>query len=44
MMNYRELNAYVRTASGARYPIEGHGDYPSPYDLALAVYLCCFEM
>ena len=26
MMNYRESNAYMRTASGARYPIKGYGD------------------
>ena len=26
MMNYRESNAYVRTASGVRYPIAGYGD------------------
>ena len=26
MMNYRESNAYMRTASGVRYPIEGYGD------------------
>ena len=26
MVNYRESNAYMRTASGARYPIEGYGD------------------
>ena len=28
MMNYRESSAYMRTASGARYPIEGYGDLP----------------
>ena len=28
MMNYRESNAYMRTTSGARYPIEGYGDLP----------------
>ena len=28
MMNYRESNAYMRTASGARYPIGGYGDLP----------------
>ena len=28
MINYRESNAYVRTASGSRYPIEGYGDLP----------------
>ena len=28
MLNYRESNAYMRTASGSRYPIEGHGDRP----------------
>ena len=28
MINYRESNAYMRTASGSRYPIEGYGDLP----------------
>ena len=28
IINYRESNAYMRTASGARYPIEGYGDLP----------------
>ena len=28
MLNYRESNAYMRTASGTRYPIEGYGDLP----------------
>ena len=28
MINYRESNAYMRTASGARCPIEGYGDLP----------------
>ena len=28
IMNYRESNAYMRTASGARYPIDGYGDLP----------------
>ena len=28
MVSYRESNAYMRTASGSRYPIEGHGDLP----------------
>ena len=28
MLNYRESNAYMRTASGSRYPIEGYGDLP----------------
>ena len=28
MLNYRESNAYMRTASGARYPIGGYGDLP----------------
>ena len=28
MMDYRESNAYMRTASGVRYPIEGYGDLP----------------
>ena len=28
MLNYRESNAYMRTASGSRYPIEGNGDLP----------------
>ena len=28
MMNYRESNAYMRTASGARYSIEDYGDLP----------------
>ena len=28
MINYRESNAYMRTASGARYPIGGYGDLP----------------
>ena len=28
MLNYRESNAYMRTASGSRYPIEGCGDLP----------------
>ena len=26
MLNYRESNAYMRTASGSRYLIEGYGD------------------
>ena len=26
MLNYRESNAYMRTASASRYPIEGYGD------------------
>ena len=26
MLNYRESNAYMRTVSGSRYPIEGYGD------------------
>ena len=26
MTNYRESNASIRMASGARYPIEGYGD------------------
>ena len=28
MLNYRESNAYMRTASGSRYPVEGYGDLP----------------
>ena len=28
MINYREANATMRTASGKRYPIEGYGDLP----------------
>ena len=28
MVNYHESNTYMRTASGARYPIEGYGDLP----------------
>ena len=28
ILNYRESNAYMRTASGSRYPIEGYGDLP----------------
>ena len=28
MLDYRESNAYMRTASGSRYPIEGYGDLP----------------
>ena len=28
MINYRESNAYMRTARGSRYPIEGYGDLP----------------
>ena len=36
MLNYRESNAYIRTASGSRYPIEGNGDllltFRSSYD------------
>ena len=28
MISYRESNAYMRTASGARYPIEIYGDLP----------------
>ena len=28
MLNYRESNAYMRTASGSKYPIEGYGDLP----------------
>ena len=28
MMSYRKSNAHLRTASGARYPIEGYGDLP----------------
>ena len=28
MINYREVNATMRTASGKRYPIKGYGDLP----------------
>ena len=28
MINYREANSTMRTASGKRYPIEGYGDLP----------------
>ena len=28
ILNYRESNAYMWTASGSRYPIEGYGDLP----------------
>ena len=28
MINYHELNTFMRTASAARYPIEGYGDLP----------------
>ena len=28
MINYRESNAYMRTASGSRYPIEDYDDLP----------------
>ena len=28
MLNYRGSNAYMRTASGSRYPIEGYGHLP----------------
>ena len=28
MLNYRETNAFMRTASGKRFPIEGYGDLP----------------
>ena len=28
IMHYRESNAYMRTASGARYSTEGYGDLP----------------
>ena len=42
MMNYRESNAYMRTESGARYPIEGYGD--SPFYLVLVMYLYDFGM
>ena len=28
VINYREANATIRTASGKRYPIEGYGDLP----------------
>ena len=26
MINYREAESFMRTASGTRYPIEGYGD------------------
>ena len=42
MINYRESNAYMRTASGSRYPIEGYGNLPLTFRSSLAMYLCCF--
>ena len=43
MLNYRESNAYMQTASRSRYPIEGYGDIPLTFrDLVLVMYLCCF--
>jgi len=28
MINYRETNVFIRTASGKIFPVEGHGDLP----------------
>ena len=41
LINYREASATMRTASGKRYPIEGYGDLPLAFDLAVVKCLCC---
>ena len=41
MINYGEADATMRTASGNRYPIEGYGNPPLLFDLAVVKYLCC---
>ena len=35
MLNYRESNATMCTASGERYPIEGYGDLPLTFRSSL---------